>query len=59
MKIEEYDWQERARQKAESRRVDENDIAEGRADRDEVQMRNSFIPSHVARNAKIIDWGYK
>lgn len=59
MKDNEYDWQKRARQKAESRQADERDISEGRASRDEVRVRNAFIPGHVARNAKIIDWGYK
>lgn len=59
MKIKEFDSQERARQKAESRQADENDIAEGKADRDDVQKRNAFIPGDIARRAKIIDWGYK
>lgn len=59
MEVDKYGSQERARQKAVSRCVDESEIAKGRAKRDDVRMRNAFIPAHVAREAKIIDWGYK
>lgn len=59
MKSDEYDWQERARRKADSRLADEHEIAKGRVSREGVQARNAFIPAHVARKAKIIDWGYK
>ena len=58
MEIEQYDWRERARQKAGSRLADERDIAEGRSSPDDVRVRNGFIPAEVARSAKITDWGY-
>jgi hypothetical protein len=52
----EYDWRKRARLKALSREGDEREIRDGRSSPEEVQARNGFIPGHIARQAKIIEW---
>lgn len=54
----EFDPIELAREKVASRRQDDDDIASGRASREDVQRRNAFIPAEAARGARIVSWGY-
>ena len=54
MKSGTFDPAERARQKQRAREIDESDMAEGRATRQEVQERNSFAKGPDLANAKIV-----
>lgn len=51
-----FDPAERAREKQLSRERDAEDLASGRISAQELQRRNRFVPGHVARDARILEW---
>lgn len=56
MANQDFSQSDRAKAKQAARDLDERDLAAGRIDAASLQERNGFIPSDIARRAKVRQW---